>query len=280
MPFTHRLAHTLRRAALAAAAAVLVIAPVRADAQGACAAGTLATYLSAGFSCRIGDWLFSQFISDAGVETHDGAEALAADAASATLTPFLSTDAQGRVTFGFDFAGLHAAAGSHGTTTGSESSYAGSSLGFWVTGLTTSARLAGARLDGSFDGFNATPDILGTVSGVGATVDTFGPASCLDQQVHDDVGPTVSLAGTCAAPHPDFAIANVFAYAYADRLFDEGNPDALRPVDGFSMATLNRFELTQAPDVTATPEPATVTLTAAGMLALAAALRRRRTRGV
>ena len=264
-------AHLATLAVLAAASA----AP--ADAQTSCTAGTVASYATAGHSCRLGDWLFHNFVLDVDIDAQDGAEALVVDPLAATMSPFVGTDAAGRVTFGFDFTDFMTAAGSHGTQSGFEFADAFTGLYFDVTALSPTSLLAGSRIGGVFDGFNQTPYELQVMSYFGASIQSrSGQGECLVDAVQDAVAsPTaVALGRDCDAPLPGAVTAILYQGSDVSRqLF------GTRPVDGFSGISLTRFELTQAAP-TVTPEPGTIVLVAGGLFALAGVGRvRARSRG-
>src|SRR5690606_38629270 len=138
-------------------------------------------------------------------DMQDGAEAMAVDPLAATMSPFVGTDATGRLTFGFDFADFMTAAGSHGTQTGFEFADAFTGLYFEVTGLSTGSLIAGARIEGELDGFNETPYALDVMSYFGADIHSrYGSSECLVDGVQDAVeAPTpVALGRACDGPLP------------------------------------------------------------------------------
>jgi hypothetical protein len=264
----HPATRTFRAARRAALALLLTVPAARAEAQGDCATGTLASYLTQGFSCRIGGWTFLNFESIGDGSALNGAEMLPVDPATAVLTPFVGTDASGRTTFGFDVADFATAAGSHGTTHGFESSNVFANLNFLLVGTAPQLRVVEARVTGATDGFNLTPDRLRTVGMLyGNVQEASGPGFCLGE--FPDTGPlpgTVAIGGPCSGALGGELVVNLAISSTASR---EGVSTV--PVDGFSLVSISRVQFTQA----VVPEPATVTLVAGGVLALAGVARRR-----
>jgi hypothetical protein len=273
MSATDRLARLARHARharrLAPALALALLPAARADAQGDCATGTLASYLTAGHSCRIGGWTFREFDSLRDHVALNGAEVLPVDPDAAVLTPFVGADASGRTTFGFDVAGFVTAAGSHGTTHGFESSDVFATLNFWLVSAAPRLRVVETRVSGVTDGFNLTPDRLRTVGMLGGNVqEASGPGWCLGE--FPDTGPlpgTVAIGGPCSGALAGELVVNLAISSTASR---QGVGSV--PVDGFSLVSIARIEFTQA----VVPEPATVALLGGGLLALAGVARARR----
>ena len=262
---------TFRRAALAA----LLLAPAaRAEAQRPCAAGSLERYLGEGFRCRIGGWALSDFSSTFSATARGGAQALGADAASVTVSPFVSTDAQGRRTFGFDVGGLASAAGSHGTTSGIEHAFGFSSFGFWLSSVTAGGQIGAVRVAGAFDGANATPGMLRVGSTYGGSALAFtdggGIVDCAIGLANSTApgGPPPSVGGDCRSPLSGLIIVSLSTGSTADRFT---GADA---VDGFSAGSLTRVAFTEGPTSTV-PEPASVALVGAGLAGLGAFARTR-----
>jgi hypothetical protein len=258
----HPATRTFRAARRAALALLLTVPAARAEAQGDCATGTLASYLTQGFSCRIGGWTFLNFESRGDHVVINGAEVLPVDPGATILTPFVGTDASGRTTFGFDLAGFVTAAGAHGTTQGFESSDVFATLDFLLVGATPQLRVVDTRVAGETDGFNETPAILRTESFLGGNVqEASGPGFCLGE--FPTTGPlpgAVAIGGPCSGPLGGELVVNLAISSTASR---EGVSAV--PVDGFSLVSISRVQFTQA----VVPEPATVTLVAGGVLALA-----------
>lgn len=268
MPRVRFLARRALRAALAPL--VLAVAPLaRAEAQPACVAGTLASYTAAGFSCTLGGYRVHKLGFDGSAHVQDGAEALAVDPALTMLRPFTSVDAAGRTTFGFDLVDFTVAAGSHGTTGLVERSEAYGGLGFWLAPLAPQTRLVAAHLEGAFDGFNRTSDLLVTETVVGANVDQVaGSGYCPTWWVQPGIvgSSTFRVGGTCTAPLDGEIVVAVAASAQAARLFD-----GTEPIDGFTLGAATRVEFTQA----TVPEPGTVALLGGGLVAMLGAGRAR-----
>ena len=263
---------TFRRAALAA----LLLAPAaRADAQRPCAAGSLERYLGDGFRCRIGGWALSDFSSHFSVTAGGGAQAVGAGAASVTVSPFVFTGADGRRTFGFDVRGLESAAGSHGTTSGTERAFGVSAFGFSLASVSAGGEIGAVRVAGAFDGANATPGALRVGSTYGGSALAFadggGIVDCAIGLANSTApgGPPASVGGECRAPLSGLIVVNLSTGSTADRVVGTG------AVDGFSVGALTRVSFTEGAASTV-PEPASVALLGAGLAGLGAFARRRR----
>src|SRR5689334_13203476 len=93
VPGSQTVLRRARRAALTLLS--LAIPAARAEAQPACVPGTAAEYAAAGFSCRIGSWVLTDFGFDTQLDEMGGATGAGAAASAVVLTPFLHHDAAG-----------------------------------------------------------------------------------------------------------------------------------------------------------------------------------------
>lgn len=261
---------TARRplAALGVLAALALTPAARAGAQEACAAGSLAQYLADGFRCRLGRWTVSNLSYHTGVNARGGAETQPrVEAADVQVNPFLGTDAAGRATFGFDFAGLTSGVGAHGTDTGLERAHYIAQVGFFLDAGAPGLQLAGAEITGGFEGGVPPVGRLRAGSTLSASVfqltGRFRDCSLNLVTRSTEPGPPVRTIGEdCREPLVRRVGVNLTVGSTLNG-FGPGEG----PVDGFSAAALTRagFVETQA----VVPEPATVTLLAGGVLALA-----------
>jgi hypothetical protein len=271
-------ASAARRALRRAAFLLLVAAPAApAGAQDACASGSLAQYLTAGFACRIGAWTLHEFSANSSTRAAGGAKAVAAEMDAVRITPFVGVDGADRATFGFDLGGMHTAAGSHGTTSGIERANAFASLGFWLVADAPGRTVAGVQAFGTFEGSNLTPGVLRVGSTYGGSAFSLdgGFVDCAVGFANSTApgGPPASVGGDCARPLSGRIFVNMGASSTADRIGAlEGT------LDGFSGVALTRVAFTEgAPAVV--PEPATVALVAGGLVGLAGVGARKRRAG-
>ena len=268
--------HLLARAALLLLP--LGLPAARADAQGACATGTLAQYTAPGFSCRIGSWVFTEIGFAGDLTEIGGATGAVADPLSVVLTPFLHHDAAGRATFGFDLDGFETSMSVVESTSGELFGESRVGLGLRIASLDPRAALAGARLVGtqSVAGVPRAGDPTGTVESIlGAIVapiepsPTTGDCFFTHQIVRAPGDELLDRSGTCGeTPLPRWVGASVWGWTRV-----AGRQPAT-PLTASIFTSATRLELTEA-RVTATPEPATTALLGAGLLAVAVAARRR-----
>lgn len=246
--------------ALAATAAALALAaPRTAAAQARCAAGTLAEYLDPAFACRLGGVTFSGFalLFFPDPERNVGVSTLEIDPALVGITPV--RDASG---VGFGFSGLSlamTAAPGPGPVDGA----AALALGFEFSGATVRS----ARVDASL--LVDAPGLPGARLAGAAAVSSFvfGPGgACLeDEDVLEGPGERrLTRVGACRPVRPSEGLA---LYVLETEL---ARGDATGTLGGGAAATLGQVTLDTV------PEPTTVTLTGAGLLALLGAARRRR----
>ncbi len=260
----------------AGAATLLAAAPAAcADAQPACAAGTVDTYLSLGADgCTIGRFRFSAFDFLSGFDADGGATASSPDDLAMTLTPFTGLDRVGRTTFGFTFTGFTTAVAVDGGTSVLDAGFALAGLGFEVAGRTPGARLARARVDGSIVAASPRPGRLAMQTFVEGEVGAASGDPCLSFLVIDFGPADRSLArrGRCPRPRPTDVEIGLGLFTTLGR----DTPDDMRPITGSASGTIARLELTAAGRAAVVPEPSAVVLTATGLLGLAGVAARRR----
>lgn len=264
------------RSRLAARPPLALLAPARsAGAQEACAAGSLAHYLVEGFRCRLGRWTVSRLSYHTGVDARGGARAPPrVDAADDQVQPFPGTDAAGRATFGFDFSGLTTGVGAHGTDTGRERAHSIEQVGFFLDAGAPGLQLAGAEIAGAFEG--GVPPVGRLRGGSTLSASVFqlagGFRDCsLDLLARStDPGPPVrAVRGDCREPLVRRVGVNLTVGSTLNG-FGPGEG----AVDGFTGAALTRAGSAETQAVV--PEPATLTLVAGGLPALAGFGRRQR----